>query len=337
MTVILKLHYRISMIKRLFADKETSCISVIFLILLVLGTAILLILFQPHHRLYQLDAQTSHIDLDFSESSQNRWLISEFQLCTTNDINEIDLFSEDSVEGDSCTTSIEPTDKDRVLKIYSGTKAAIEWSDIDGLRVSLSNTKSVGEIEDLQDNKKLLGKKVLLHRKPTITPLNLTFVAAAYIGAEAKLGQNAILQKGVIKVFEKAKYVFNSRYLIGDISLSMGDVASFYKMDGASEPMSIKGFLNIPSSKLDPMGINITAYAGAEINGNVTIRRFGTQGIEFSPTLWKRIEADPTLSLLLTLFGMLLIVLELASLGFNHSAKVHDRLSHKKFKKRNYY
>jgi len=287
----------------------------------LLALFIILILFRSHHKLYQLTAETNSINLHFNNSTQNKWDVSEFSICEFQEIDIDDIFNIDAPSDSLCKPIYSPLnntqDNQLILSISSESQASIQWNISQGLQVEISSVKSAGT---LSGRKTDLAKKIILQRKPNNKKsIDLLFEGEAKIGTTAKLGENNLLRNGTIKVFEKEQFA-GSRYLLGDIELIRGDVVSFISEDSNSKQTIVKGILHVsPLDSGSERGIYVTAYAGFtdDPTGNestIEITRFGTQGYNFSPTLWKRIQADPLLNILISLFGMLFFILEFIEL-----------------------
>jgi len=293
-----------------------------FVGLILLATLIIGVLFWPHHKLYQLTAETNSINLHFT-SEQNNWNVSEFSICEFQEINIDNFFDMAESSSPLCKPISSPIDSSQdnqlVLSISSDSDASIQWNINQGLQIEISSKKSAGT---LSDRKGSLAKKIILHRKPNYKKsIDLLFEGEAIVGTEAKLGESNLLRNGSIKVYEKERLA-ESRYLLGDIELVRGDTVSFTNEDKQSKKTIVKGILHVSSLESDSeRGIYVTAYAGFTDNliGNestIKITRFGTQGYSFSPTIWKRIQADPLLNILITLFGVLFFISEFIEVIF---------------------
>jgi len=292
--------------------------SILLYALFGMGLLIIYLLFlSPHHRLYQVSAESEYVKLKLSDSIQNRWDVSSFEICER---KEVEFNFENEVQiSDSAQLQCLPYKKaqEKLLQINPNTSATVFWSMAQGLQVELSSPASVGVLIRTSKEPLSLGSTVLLHRKIGGTsPLTLTFEGEIQIGSEAKLGQENLLRSGVVQVFEKVK-IFGKKYLLGEIELSMGDAITFVQQESNQALSIVKGFLRVSSEEAGyEKGIYIIAYTAASDraqNNSLQVTRFGTEGYIFSPTIWNRIQADPFISLFITIFGALLLILELLS------------------------
>jgi len=290
----------------------------LFSLLFVLGIIVgVLLFFFPHHKLYQVSAETGFLKLHLSDSIQNRWDISEFEICQPNDN---DFLFDDEIEEQPLFDCLPPeTNQDElIINVNANTFASFNWSMEQGLQIELSAIKSVGSLDIPSGETKLLGEKVLLHRKiNNLSSLMFTFEGEAQVGTEAKLGNNNLLRDGNIQVYEKAKWV-GKRYLLGELNLEMGDAISLTQSNDNNAMSLVKGMLRISSEETGyEKGIYVVAYTAASTgsidNDSLQVTRFGTEGYSFSPTAWNRIQSDPLTNIFITLFGALFFLMEIIS------------------------
>jgi len=297
--------------------KKVMALPLLFILLLTLGVIVgALLSIVPYHKMYQINAETGFLKLHLSDSIQNRWDISEFEICQPND-NDF-LFDDEQSPFNCLPPQI--NQDELIINVNANTFASFNWSMSQGLQIELSAIKSVGSLDIPSGEIELLGEKVLLHRKiNNSSSLIFTFEGEAQVGTEAKLGNNNLLRNGQIQVYEKAKWKWiGKRYLLGELNLEMGDTISLIQPNDNNAMSVVKGVLRIsPEETGYEKGLYVVAYTAASTdlidNDSLQITRFGTEGYSFSPTAWNRIQSDPVTNIFITLFGALYLWMEIIS------------------------
>lgn len=290
-----------------------------FLLLFSISIAYLML---PRARLYHADLQTGLVQLTTTQSEQNSWLLTDLNLCEI-DIEQM-LFADEGTE--ALCKSGEPLDlnstyEEPVLELSTGTHTIVQWSLRDGLKIELKAGESghVGTLTSATGkDKKLLGERVILSRPPQgddlSRSLTLPFEGYSTFGTDVRLGTSALLSAGTISAYEDNP-LWAERYLAGENHLSLGDTVRF--IGSGSEDAVVKGFMRISlNDEGVEQGINVIAYSNVESaqgtrdSTRIKIFRFGSEGYQFSPTLWARMENAPDVILWVSALGLLLALKE---------------------------
>ena len=317
--------YRIFLIPMLGSIKNNK-INVLFVTVSFL--AVVSFLYYPRDRLYHLDADTESVELQFIESTQNRWLLDEFfTLC---ELNETITWADEAIaaskQNSECKTVDLKQSSEPILELNAGTIAYIEWSLYQGLNIELKSADESGhsaQLSSASSGKSIpLSRHVIIHRpaseKPIHPALTMPFEAVSVFGTDVRTGVRGILNSGNLSVYEDTLF-WHERYLAGSNPLYPGDTIKFTtEINGKDTDLPVKGFLRISNNEEgNETGIHVAAYTGsADIDYRKTkakIFRFGTDGYNYSPSMWTRIENAPDIIIFISFFAIFWALMEVGS------------------------
>ena len=297
----------------------------------VLFSVLVFYMMYERPRLYHADLLTEIVQLEAVDSDRNRWIAEDLNICEPQ--AELALFEEntESNAGDSLCSSSDfrpasELQQEPILRLLPGTRAVLQWSLRSGLNIELhakSGSSSAAELISAATGQKMeLGPKIILHRPPQGDSLTaaLTFPFEGYgvFGTDARLGVTGLLSQGQISAYEDTPLI-GERYLVQNVELSLGDTVKF--INDSNQNVPVKGFLRIA---LNDEGVeqgiyaiaysNISGEAGASESGRIKVFRFGSEGYEFSPTLWARLQNAPDIILFVSFLGLIMALAEANSL-----------------------